>query len=567
MSTIGIDLGTTNSVVAIYKNDNIVYIPNRYGDFLTPSVVYIDEQQQIIVGKHALHKIKTQPQNAQAVFKRSMGSKHQFTLRGRSFSPVELSAFLLSVLKDDAEHFLNSNIKQAVISVPAYFNDTQRKATKAAAEMAGLRVQRLINEPTAAAMAYGLHQKPQDTRFIVLDLGGGTFDVSIMEYFDDILEVHASAGDNYLGGEDFLNLLLEDYLEQVKIMPRKLSPADKKQIYHSLQQALHQLSQQNSVTIEPPIATINNSYSISRDQFNTLVSPLLSKMQQPMEQSLLDANLKATELDQIVLVGGASRMPIISQMVAKIYQKLPARNIDPDMVVAAGASIQAALCDNNQALQDVVLTDVCPFSLGVGVVNYSDSSHNQGLLFSPIIERNNVVPASKVGYFSTVHDNQSAIELKVYQGESRLVKNNVFLGSLNIKVPRAKQGQETVDVRFSYDMNGLLEVEAKVNSSGVTKSLLIDNSAHKLGDKDIAASLKKLQKFKIHPRDSEVNQHLLIKAGRLYEIYKGDQRAYLNQLITNFEQILDTQDLKRISIARQELAAVISELEPLGFFD
>lgn len=567
MHIIGIDLGTTNSAACVFRNSKPELIPNRYGDYLTPSVVYVDKDDQLIVGKHAQEKLKTDPSRAAGVFKRAMGTNTQFTLGNKSFNATELSALVIKVIKDDAEQHLGEPVEQAIISVPAYFNENQRKATKMAAEMAGLNVERLINEPTAAAMAYGIHEKPEDTRFMVLDLGGGTFDVSIMEYFDGILEVHACAGDNFLGGEDFLEYLVMHYLKQASIEKSQLSPTQYKQLYSLLQKALHALSNAKKVEIPNLLDEQADKIIITRDEFTNITQPLIHKMHAPIERALKDSDTHATDLDQIVLVGGATRMPTVGNLVAHLFKKMPARNIDPDLVVAMGAGIQAGLCSKDEALNDVVLTDVCPFTLGIAIVNHSANSSRQGELFSPIIERNSIVPVSRVNDYCTVSDNQEEIGIQVYQGESRLVKNNVYLGEIDVKVKAAPAGQEVVDVRFSYDMNGLLEVDVKVISTGEKQNLVINNSAQKLSDEDIQASRKKLAKLKIHPRNDEVNQHLLMRAEKLYESSTGELREHINHAISQFEATLDKQNLNEISQYQKEFAHYLDDLEKHNLFD
>ncbi len=554
MTIIGIDLGTTNTAASIFRDGKAELIPNRYGEFLTPSVVLVDETNRLIVGKHAKARLKTHSQHIASVFKRSMGSDTQFSLGERRFTPIELSALVIKVIKDDAEAFLNENISEAIISVPAYFNDNQRQATKIAAEMTGLKVNRLINEPTAAAIAYGLHEKPEDTQFMVLDLGGGTFDVSIMEYFDGILEVHASAGDNFLGGEDFLEAFVDMYLKETETPKTDLSIEKIKSLYSKCQQGLHTLSVKNSVTISDLWEDDKNIVEISRDQFALETASLLDRMRSPMERSLLDANLSANDLDQVILVGGATRMPAISSLVAKLFHKMPLRNLDPDLVVAMGTGIQAGLMSKDKALDDIVLTDVCPYTLGTAIVNNSISAARQGLLFAPIIERNSVVPISKSDEFYTVRDDQEALDFKIYQGESRLVKNNVFLGNLTVNVPKNKAGQEIVDVRFSYDMNGLLEVDATILSTGEKHNKVIDNSGQSLSAEEISASQKKLAEIKIHPRDDEINKHLLFRAESLYESSLGETRADISNTISQFENILQRQNHQEIKNAQKEFS-------------
>ncbi|WP_022950943.1 molecular chaperone HscC [Leucothrix mucor] len=561
MTILGVDLGTTNSACGVWRNEKAELIPNALGDFLTPSVVYIDPDNQVHVGKVAQERSITEPQATASVFKRYMGTHKSLTLRGKDYTAVELSAFILSRLKEDAEKFLGETVTQAVISVPAYFNDTQRKATKQAGEMAGLTVERLVNEPTAAAIAYGLHEKPEHAQFMVLDLGGGTFDVSIMEYFSGVLEVHASSGDNFLGGEDFLEVLVNHYLEAASLNRKQLSHSELQKIRSKLEQVKRQFNTVESVTIEPILHSQTDKVTVSREQFTKLSEHLLHRIQQPIETTLRDANLRPSDLDDVILVGGATRMQSLRSAVAKMFRRLPMANIDPDLVVAMGAAIQAGLKARDQALDDVVLTDVCPYTLGTGVLNEADTAGLQGDLFSPILERNSVVPASRVASYFTVYDKQQELEFTIYQGESRLVKNNISLGSITVKVPKSKKGHEGAEVRFSYDMNGLLEVDIKVLSTGETYYKMIQNAPGELSEKELAASREKLSKLKFHPREEETNQLLIARAERLFESRLSEQRQMIQSSLKWFEGVLEKQNARDISNAQDEFCVFLDDLE------
>ena len=561
MTILGIDLGTTNSACAVWKNDSVELIPNSLGNFLTPSAIFIDDNKTVHVGQIARERAVTHPKQTAQVFKRYMGSNKNLKLSGKDYSSVELSSFVLSRLKEDAEEHLGESISQAVISVPAYFNDTQRKATKQAGEMAGLHVERLVNEPTAAAIAYGLHEKPEHAQFMVLDLGGGTFDVSIMEYFSGVLEVHASSGDNFLGGEDFLDSLVDIYIEVSEISRRKLSAEDLQRVQLQMERVKREFNNADSVVVEPFINAQKDSITLSRETFNTRTKDLLQRIQQPIETTLHDANLRPADLDDVILVGGATRMQSLRSAVAKMFRRLPMANLDPDLVVAMGAAIQAGLKAKDQALDDVVLTDVSPYTLGTGVINEADISGTQGDLFSPIIERNTVIPASRVASYFTVYDNQKELEFSIYQGESRLVKNNVALGSINARIPKNKKGKEGAEVRFSYDMNGLLEVDVKVLSTGETYYKMIQNAPGELSEAELEKSRRKLAELKFHPREDEKNQLLIARAERLYESRLAEQRHLIQSSLRYFEEILEKQDLKAIEQAQSEFSDFLEGLE------
>lgn len=561
MTIIGIDLGTTNSACALWRQGKVELIPNRLGEWLTPSVVHIGQDAKVVVGKAAQERLLTHPQATAAVFKRYMGSDKHITLGKKSYTAPELSAFVLRSLKEDAETYLGETITEAVISVPAYFNNVQRKATMLAGELAGLKVERLINEPTAAAIAYGVHTRPEQTQFMVIDLGGGTFDVSIMEYFEGVLEVHASAGDNFLGGEDFREILVNRYLALADLQRSKLTLKELQLVYAQMELAKRQLSSVEVVQVAPFLDRHTATIALTREEFSKLAEPLLQRIQRPVETALRDAKLMPSELDEVILVGGATRMQFFRSMIAKMFRRLPASTLDPDLVVAMGAAIQAGLKARDAALEDLVLTDVCPYSLGVGVYNENDHLGTQGDLFSPLIERNTVVPCSRMGLYYTVADQQTKINLEFFQGENRLVKNNIGLGGIEVKVPKAKKGEQGVQVRFSYDVNGVLEVDIEVLSTGEKYYKMILNTPTQLTAKDIETSKTKLAAMKFHPREQESNLALVARAERLYESYLGEERERILQILRWFESVLERQDPKEVSQAQEELTLLLDRFE------
>jgi len=567
MRIIGIDLGTTNSACSFWKDGKPELIPNRLHKLLTPSVVGIDDNGEILVGEAAKHRLVSHPSHTTSLFKRYMGAAgYQSQLGKREFSSVELSSIVLRSLKEDAENYLGEIISQAVISVPAYFNDAQRKATKLAAELAGLNVERLINEPTAAAMVYGLHQIQDGAQFLILDMGGGTFDVSLVEYFSGVLEVHASSGDNFLGGEDFLSILVQKYLDDHNINEKKLSSAERQQIIEALNKAKHQLTFDKSVTVKILHKKQEKPWSIDRSTFEQLAKPLLYRIQTPIERTLNDADISLLDIDEVVLVGGATRMPMFRSLISKMFRRVPSGNINPDLVVAMGVAIQAGLKEKNSDLDDIVLTDVCPYTLGVEIINQEDNNGKQGGLFMPIIDRNSIVPTSIVKSLCTASENQTKLNISIYQGESRLVKNNIFLGELDVNIPKGPEGKETIDVRYSYDMNGLLEVDVTVNSTSRTYQKTIFNHSGLLSEKELCASKAKLARLKFHPRESEAYRVLIARAEKLYESTLGKKRTYIGNILSQFEQVLESQDLKKIDATSKQFECILDELEQQGMF-
>ncbi len=553
---LGIDLGTTNSACAIWAGDEARIIPNAHGDRLTPSVVAVDDDGSMLVGKAAKQRLVTHPKSTVAYFKRFMGVDHQVQIgRRKKFSATELSAMVLRSLKADAEAELGHPIEHAVISVPAYFNDAQRQATRDAGELAGLTVNRLINEPTAAALAHGLNDE-QEQRFIILDLGGGTFDVSILEYYDNVLEVHATAGDSALGGEDFNDNLLRAFLDEIGVEEASLDMETRQALYSRVETVKRQIGKNKDVLLSFDLEGKNREWTIGEQDFIGATSKLLMRIRSPMERALRDAGLNPSAIDDVVLVGGATRMSVFRSMVSKLFGRIPRTDTDPDLTVVMGAALQGALVARNESLEDVVLTDVCSFSMGIASVSGNDP-HNMTHIFSPIIERNNVVPVSRVEQFWTVQNDQTAIDVRIYQGESRKPNNNLFLGNLHVPVPKGAAGKESVSVRFSYDVNGLLEVEVTVDSTGRKYSKLIENRPGHLNDKEKAQSLKRLDGLKVLPRDREEVRALTARAERLYSSLLGAERDQLGRAIDDFERVLDRQDPQEIKRAGDNFSKIL----------
>ncbi|KOO41194.1 molecular chaperone HscC [Priestia koreensis] len=562
MTTIGIDLGTSNSLVAYWSEDGPKIIPNVLGKNLTPSIVSVDDNGEILVGDVAKERLITHPNLTVSTFKRHMGTNKNYILGSHRFSPEELSSFVLQSLKKDAEAALNEEITSAVISVPAYFNDRQRKATKRAAELAGLKVERLISEPTAAAIAYGFHQHEDDTKFLVFDLGGGTFDVSILELFDGVMEVKSIAGDNFLGGEDFTELLMNYFVSVEKIDPNSLTPQQLSVLFKQAEQCKRQIGEMNqSAEMNLHLEDRLHTVTIQRSQFDKLTQPLLLRVRNPIERALRDADLHVSEIDAVILIGGATRMPMIKNTVSKMFGKLPFLTIHPDEAVALGAAVQVALKERNEAVSELILTDVCPYSLGTSIsrqVGYDQYSSGH---FLPIIERNSPIPISRVERVNTIYDGQKFVRIDVYQGESRMVENNLKLGEFDVAIPPAPAGQEQIDIRYTYDVNGLLEVEATIVSTGEKKHMLIEQNEGGLTASEMAERMERLKDIKVHPRERTENRLLLARGERLYEESLGDKRHIVAHAIERFEQALATQDDKTIRHAAVDFTKALDEFE------
>lgn len=561
MAKIGIDLGTTNSLAAYWSEERAVLIPNVLGESLTPSIVSVDENGEILIGQIAKERLITHPQMTAATFKRYMGTEKKYTLGSYTFSPEELSSFVIQSLKQDAEAYLHEAVTSAVISVPAYFNDAQRKATKRAAEMAGLKVERLISEPTAAALAYGLHQQQSETKFLVFDLGGGTFDVSILELFEGVMDVKSIAGDNYLGGEDFTKVLEAYFVEAHQLDVHSLDVKIQSLIHTQAERCKLALCREQTGEMKITINEKNYESRLTRNEFEQLVTPLLLRLRYPIERALRDASLSPRDLDAVILIGGATRMPLIKSVISKMFGVLPYANINPDETVALGTAIQVALKDRDQALEEVILTDVCPYTLGIEIVKELGENQREYGHFSPIIERNIPIPVSKVDRFYTIYDNQKSIRVNVYQGESRKVENNVKLGELSIKVTPGPAGKESVDVRFTYDINGILEVEVVSTSTGKKERAIIQQNEGLLKEEEIEKRLLELKDIKIHPRKRTENRLLVAKGERLYEELLGHDRERVAFLLQQFELILSTQDEQKIKKAIVMFREQLDEIE------
>jgi molecular chaperone HscC len=559
---VGIDLGTTNSLVACLKDGKPEVIPNAHGRFLTPSVVAVDESGEVLVGASARERLFKYPRDTGASFKRLMGSRQTLALGGHKFSPEDLSALVLRSLKADAEAALGMEIRDAIISVPAYFNDQQRKATRQAGELAGLNVIRLINEPTAAALFHGIQERDTETKFLIFDLGGGTFDVSILERFEGIMEVRATGGDSFLGGDDFTQVLADMFMQRAELDPAGKSAQQwTGAIRFAAEEAKRTLNDNPSAEMRVAIGDELKSITITQDEFEQACKPLLERLRAPIEGALRDARLRVADLDEVVLVGGATRMALVRKLSAQMFGRLPARFVDPDQTIALGGAVCAGLSMRHENFEEVVLTDVCPHSLGVEVAERDAQGGWIEGLFLPIIERNTVIPASRERSVVTVQDMQQTLKVKVFQGESRFCKNNVLLGEISIPIPRRPAGEVYADIRYTYDINGILDVDVNVPNSNVSRNLIIKDLAGNVSDAEIARRRQELAALKIHPRDQEENRLLLERADRLYAQLLGDEREEIARLLNGFNSVLETQDPRAVTEARGQFEESLHILE------
>jgi molecular chaperone HscC len=561
---VGIDLGTTNSALAIWDGGGAKMLPNALGDLLTPSAVSVDDDGIVFVGIAARDRLATHPKQTATAFKRLMGTQQRVTLGRTEFTAEDLSAVVLRSLKADAEAATGEEVTGAVITVPAYYNDRQRKATRRAGELAGLSVQRLINEPTAAALAFGIKDRGEKEPFLVFDLGGGTFDVSIVEMFDGIIEVRATAGDNRLGGEDFNACLIA--MARSRLDPDgKLNAADARTTAALLGQAAERarraLTDRESAPFSVAFDGQEFTTEVTASEFEAQAAPLIDRLRDPVLRSLRDSKIRVDALSEVVLVGGATRMPIVRKAITRMFGRFPNMAVHPDHAVALGAAVQAGLLSRDAALDEIRLTDVCPFTLGVAHAEIDPRGNFRHGLFSPIIDRNTALPVSRVNLYNTISDQQKLIEFEIYQGEAREVVNNVKLGSLKVSVPPRRAGEVYVECRFSYDASGLLEVDVTVPATGAKHEMTIFDDADAMSPAEIEARRQALARLKVHPREDAANVALLARATRCYEGFTGEQRWMVGQWVIQFETALATQEARVIGQARDALSAELDTLE------
>lgn len=557
MAIIGIDLGTTNSLVCVFQDGYTMLIPNSFGKTLTPSVVSVEEDGSIYVGAVAKERMVTHSEATAASFKRHMGTSKVYELSGRRFTPQELSSFVLRQLKEDAERFLGEEVTEAVISVPAYFNDNQRHATKEAGELAGLKVERLINEPSAAALTASRLGGKDEGSFLVFDFGGGTLDVSVVDYFDNVIEIIAVSGDNHLGGDDFDEKIARYFCEQYQISYQELTAGEKASLLQHAEECKKELSVLKEVTY---------TFELHGEKKVTLDNVRLAKLGQDMfdraaqviTRVLSDSGRKMEDMDEVILVGGSSKMPVVGFFLLTAFGKEAHAAASPDEIVGMGAGIYAGIKERKEELRDLVLTDTCPFTLGINVVNPMD---HQNPIMSPIIERNSILPSSKKGFYTNASGYQDEMVMKVYQGEGYYCRENIYLGEVRISVPRKKKGENRVEVCFTYDINGILLVEVTDLDKGTKKQAVLSSDQFRLKEEELKRRVEEMKSYKLAPPGGIRTKLALARGERLFVQSVGERRRAVESIMGKLHMAMSTQNDQVIANCLKEAETVFDFLE------
>lgn len=556
MAIIGIDLGTTNSLACIWRNGSPVLIKNSLGSTITPSVVGVDDSNDIVVGDIAKERLITDPDKTASEFKRTLGTKRTYNVGANIFSSEQLSSLVLKKIKEDAETFLGEEVTEAIISVPAYFDDCRRSATKQAAEMSGLKVERLINEPSAAALAYMQKHGFEDGTYMVIDFGGGTLDVSMIDSFDSIMEILAVAGNNQLGGKDFNEAVYHRFLDENLLDENLLTAEQKASIYKTAETCKIALS---SVPMSIMSVNINDkNYTLTLDN-NSLIKiahEVFEKIGEPVRRVLRDSHMNVSEVKDIILVGGSCKMPTVAAYVERLTGRKPCTDIDPDTAICVGAGIFAGMKNRNVDFKDVILTDICPFSLGTDVLDMRTREQ----IMDFIIQRNSMLPSSKTHEYYAASDNQTELRIVIYQGESIVPSNNIKLGELRLNCPPTPIHEFIASVRLTYDINGILVVDV-TTSDKKTHSKVILSESNTMSEEELAKCKSQLDKLRLAPSGEEQYQLLIARAERIIEETLSFERRQITEALLSYKSCLKNGNERDIRIFTKKFARFLDQIE------
>lgn len=558
MAIIGIDLGTTNSLAAYWKDEQVHFIPDSSGRYLLPSAVgcmRFGDGWKLLAGHEAKRMFSLGEGSRVLSFKRFMGTQKTYKLGETNYTAMELSAVILKEIKEYAEAFLGEPVEEAIITVPAYFHDKQRSDTKKAAQIAGLKVDRLINEPSAAALAYRMKQSEGDKRLLVFDFGGGTLDLSCVECFDNVIEIIAVAGDNGLGGDDIDRLMAEHFCRSNHLEWEALALSLQASLLVQTEQAKRKLESQQKTAVSLTVEEKMYTAEFDEELLFVLCMPLFSKIKALFLHILEDAGSSVADLDDLIMVGGSSRLSVVRRFLTELLGKEPVVLEDTDLVVAMGAGVYTGIRSRKEEIRDILLTDVCPFTLGVE--SFRRQGDNQGYLL-PMIERNSTLPAFRRERLVTLYDYQTKVTVKIYQGEEYFAKDNVYLGEVTAKVEPKKAGKSWIDVYFSYDINGILHVEV-VNAKQERSQILLANQ--QLSPAEVEQYKKNLEALMVPPLEQENHKKLLEKARGYYEQSTGEKRAKIGASMDWFIAGISSNHRYKVKKAVEEMEKQLEELK------
>lgn len=537
MAIIGIDLGTTNSLACVYRNGRAELIPNELGDYKTSSAVSVLEDGTVLVGAAAKERLVSHPESTAASFKIWMGTEKKLNLGMRQFKPEELSALVLRQLLEDSARYLGEPVEEAVISVPAYFNDDQRCATKLAAQLAGLTVKRLINEPSAAALYHRYSTQSGDSQMMIVDFGGGTLDVSIVDCFENIIEITAIAGDNRLGGDDIDRAIAAHFCKENGLAEERLAPSLRASLYRQAEVAKIALSDVQEAVISIQQEGAQYSLVLTNALLRQLCEPIFQKVRVVITRAMKDRE-RASRIHDVVLVGGSSSLTVFGDFLEELFGRRPHVAQKPDEIVALGVGLCAGIKERAENLQDLVMTDVCPFSLGVATFSYAgDKTPHMAVL----IPRSSMLPASHQERFYTLHNHQNRLRFEIYQGEGYFASENLKLGELEVQVPPGLAGEQSALVTFTYDIDGILHVSAKSSGGDYRDTLLLNPNLH-LSEEGRAEAMERIRQIQLAAQGSQKEQLLLERGLRLYEQTIGQRRELVAELVGYWKRVMEQSD-------------------------